>query len=117
MSDTTPQNLSPRYLRRDQAAKYMGCSLRQLDEFKHEGALPFHRLGRRLVVFRVDDLEAFMNKSRVVPPGAQKQTVCGGTAVWATENRSSSARNSQQGDAITASPHECARVADRSFPL
>ena len=58
-----------RYLRREQAAAYIGCSLRQLDELKHNGELPFHRLGRRLIVFRIDDLEAFMDRYRVVPPG------------------------------------------------
>ena len=61
-----------RYLRREEAARYIGCSLRQLDELKHDGELPFHRLGRRLIVFRIDDLEAFMDRYRVVPPGWER---------------------------------------------
>ena len=62
-----------RYLRREEAARYIGCSLRQLDELKHDGELPFHRLGRRLIVFRIDDLEAFMDRYRVVPPGTSRE--------------------------------------------
>lgn len=58
-----------RYLRREDAAMYMGCSLRQIDQLKHDGEIPFHRLGRRLIVFRVDDLETFMDQCRVEPPG------------------------------------------------
>jgi len=58
-----------RYLRREDAARYVGCSLRQLDTLKSEGAIPFHRLGRRLIVFRVDDLERFMSKCRVARAG------------------------------------------------
>jgi len=68
------EQISQRYLRRDQAARYMGCSLRQIDQLKHNGEIPFHRLGRRLIVFRVDDLETFMDSCRVVPPGACRQT-------------------------------------------
>lgn len=69
---TIEDNAPRRYFRREQAAAYIGCSLRQLDELKYQGELPFHRLGRRLIVFRVDDLEAFMDRYRVVPSGMER---------------------------------------------
>jgi excisionase family DNA binding protein len=53
------------YLRRHEAAKYLGCSVRQIDSLKHDGDLPFHRLGRRLIVFKTEDIEALMRKSRI----------------------------------------------------
>ena len=48
------------YLRRHEAARYLACSVRQVDQMKHDGALPFHRLGRRFIVFgvQVDGEEA-----------------------------------------------------------
>lgn len=72
----TPQSteLSPRalpraggkpYLRRHEAAKYLGCSVRQIDQMKHDGDLPFHQLGRRLIVFKVDDLDKLMKDHRI----------------------------------------------------
>ena len=66
---TTPteeRHLRP-YLRRDEAAKYLGCSLRQIDQLKHDGEIPFYRLGRRLIVFSPDDLDAFMQQHRITP--------------------------------------------------
>jgi excisionase family DNA binding protein len=53
------------YLRRHEAAKYLGCSLRQIDSLKHDGDLPFHRLGRRLIVFKAQDLDVLMKKHRI----------------------------------------------------
>lgn len=54
-----------RYLRRHAAAEYLGCSVRQVDAFKHNGDLPFVRLGRRLIVFRVEDLDRVMTDRRI----------------------------------------------------
>ncbi len=53
------------YLRRHEAAKYLGCSVRQVDVMKHDGELPFHMLGRRLIVFSRTDLDALMAKYKV----------------------------------------------------
>ncbi len=53
------------YLRRHEAAKYLGCSVRQIDVMKHDGELPFHMLGRRLIVFSRIDLDALMAKYKV----------------------------------------------------
>ena len=56
---------SKRYMRRVEAAQYMGCSVRQLDAMKADGNLPFCWLGRRLVIFRIEDLDDFMARQRV----------------------------------------------------
>jgi excisionase family DNA binding protein len=53
------------YLRRREAAKYLGCCVRQIDALKHDGDLPFYRLGRRLIVFRLSDLESLMAHRRI----------------------------------------------------
>jgi len=53
------------YLRRHEAAKYLGCSVRQIDQMKHDGDLPFHQLGRRLIVFKCDDLDKLMKDHRI----------------------------------------------------
>jgi excisionase family DNA binding protein len=53
------------YLRRHEAARYLACSVRQVDELKHNGALPYIHLGRRLIIFKMADLDAFMEKHRI----------------------------------------------------
>jgi excisionase family DNA binding protein len=53
------------YLRRHEAADYLAVSLRQLDEWKANGDLPHIYLGRRLVLFTRNDLDAFMRRNRV----------------------------------------------------
>ena len=64
----TPQGTPPQpnrpYLRRDEAAKYLGCSVRLVDLMKHDGDLPFHHLGRRLVVFSTRDLDKLTHNDR-----------------------------------------------------
>lgn len=54
------------YFRRQEAADYLAVSLRQLDEWKATGDIPFISLGRRLVVFSREDLDEFMRDRRVV---------------------------------------------------
>jgi excisionase family DNA binding protein len=53
------------YLRRHEAAEYLGCSVRQIDALKHDGELPFHMLGRRLIVFSRTDLDAMMTRRKI----------------------------------------------------
>lgn len=53
------------FLRRKEAADYLRCSVRRVDQLKHDGDLSFHRLGRRLIVFKIDDLNALMLRNRV----------------------------------------------------
>ena len=56
---------SKKYMRRQEAAAYLGCSLRQIDAMKADGDLPYCWLGRRLILFRVEDLDDFMSRQRV----------------------------------------------------
>ena len=63
--EAMPPLSSKPYLRRHEAATYLGCSVRQVDEMKHSGSLPFHRLGRRLIVFKTQDLEKLISRHRV----------------------------------------------------
>ena len=53
------------YLRRHEAAQYLACSVRQLDELKHDGEIPHIYLGRRLIVFKIKDLDDFMDRHRI----------------------------------------------------
>ena len=43
----------PVYLRRTEAAKYLTCSVRLVDELKRTGELPFHRVGRHLIALDI----------------------------------------------------------------
>ena len=53
------------YLRRHEAAKYLGCCVRQIDQMKHDGDLPFYKIGPRLIVFTVQDLDSLMKSRRI----------------------------------------------------
>jgi len=61
----TAVSIRPRFLRRPDAAAYMGCSIRTLDALKHNGVLPFYHLGRRLIVYKREDLDRFMEQHRI----------------------------------------------------
>lgn len=54
-----------KYLRKDEAAGYMGCSVRFLGGLLAKGQVPYHRLGNKIVVFKRTDLDAYMQKRRV----------------------------------------------------
>ena len=59
------------YLRRHEAAEYIGCSVRHIDELKCKGELPFHRLGRKLIVFKADDLDTLVTSRRIDSDGCE----------------------------------------------
>ena len=61
----TELDKSQKYLRREQAAEYIGVSLRTLDQLKHDGDIPFYQLSRRLIVYGREDLDVFMESHRV----------------------------------------------------
>jgi len=66
MKTNAQPDLNAKYLRRPEAATYLSISLRQLDELKAVGEIPFVYLGRRLVRFKRQDLDEYMEKHRVV---------------------------------------------------
>ena len=63
--DEPGSRVDPVYPRRSETARYLGCSIRTLDALKHDGELPYYRMGPRLIVFKIHDLEAFMQKRRI----------------------------------------------------
>lgn len=69
------------YLRRHEAAEYLGCSLRQIDSMKNCGDLAFHRLGRRLIVFKIDDLDAWVLENRIAVNERRKERSMRGSLV------------------------------------
>ena len=61
-------NTESAFLNRDNAARYLGLSIRQFDRMRTEGAFRFHRLGRRCLRFRRADLDAAMERFAVGAP-------------------------------------------------
>lgn len=61
MKRKTTQYDAPGYLRRADAAKYLGISVRSIAEIQRKRMVPFARLGARTVVFRVADLDKFVS--------------------------------------------------------
>ena len=57
--------ITPRCLRSGDAADYIGISRRHLFELTKQGRLPYHKLGTRLHVFRISDLDAFLESTRI----------------------------------------------------
>lgn len=53
------------YLGKAEAAFYLGISARTLDSARSRGVLPFYRFGRRRVLFKRDDLDAWLAGMRV----------------------------------------------------
>jgi len=50
------------YLRREQAAQYLGISPRTLSEWQARRIVPFTRIGKKCVLFRRDLLDQAMSK-------------------------------------------------------
>lgn len=58
----TAANVPPRYLRTPEAARFLGLSGRTLEKHRTYGTGPrYSKLGGR-VVYRVDDLQAWVNR-------------------------------------------------------
>ena len=51
--------------RRLEAAKYLNVSVRTIDQLKHNGDLPFCRVGRKVILFLKKDLDAFLLSRRI----------------------------------------------------
>ena len=48
------------YLRRKDAAKYLGISIRGLSELQSRRMVPFSKLGTRTVLFKISDLDSMV---------------------------------------------------------
>jgi excisionase family DNA binding protein len=52
------------YFRRVEAAEYLSISVRTLDQLKHDGDIPFCKIGM-LVLFTKKDMDDFMMSRRI----------------------------------------------------
>lgn len=57
------------YVDKRGAARFTALSVRKLDYARESGALPFYKVGKK-VVYRTADLDAYMNRFRVAVGGA-----------------------------------------------
>ena len=80
-------NLPPRYLRTQEAARFLGLSERTLEKHRTYGTGPIYRkLGGR-VVYSVDDLQAWADRGLVTSTSDPR----GGTVLPAKRHTASSA--------------------------
>ena len=63
--------ITPRYLSKRDAASFCGVSIRCLDYARSRGALPYHQMGRK-VLLDVNDLVAWLDSHRVGVAGQQE---------------------------------------------
>jgi excisionase family DNA binding protein len=56
--------IKPGYLRRNQAARYLGVSLRTIGNLQTARRLPFSKIGEKSILFKVTDLDAFVMSYR-----------------------------------------------------
>jgi excisionase family DNA binding protein len=54
--------IKPGYLRPSGAAKYLDVSQRCIRDWQRDSILPFYKLGKRCVLFKVSDLDAAIAK-------------------------------------------------------
>ncbi len=60
-----PADFQPAYMRRPEAARYLGVSTRTITEWQRRRIIPHVRMGRKCVLFPVIGLDAAMGKFTV----------------------------------------------------
>jgi len=58
------QTLRPGYVRREEAAKYLGVSVRCLANWQKRRLIPFSKIGSRISLFKLSDLDAVVARFR-----------------------------------------------------
>ena len=61
------EEIPPGYEQREPAAIYIGQSKSRLDQEKAAGKIPYYKLSPKLVLFKISDLDAYMDQFRVDP--------------------------------------------------
>lgn len=61
-------NVSP-YMRREEAADFLGVSIRTISELQRKRLIPFVRIGRKCILFHRDQLSNAMEKLTVKAVG------------------------------------------------
>lgn len=52
------------YMRKAAVAEYLGVTLRTISRLMRQNKLPFHKVTRKLVLFRMRDVDAAMDRVR-----------------------------------------------------
>jgi len=58
------QTLRPGYVRREEAAKYLGVSVRCLANWQKRRLIPFSKMGSRTCLFKLADLDSVVARFR-----------------------------------------------------
>lgn len=61
--------MRPGYLRREDAARYLGISLRTLAEWQASKLVPYAKMSHRVCLFRVSDLERAIDRATIKAAG------------------------------------------------
>jgi len=61
--------VQPGYLRKGDAAKYLGISIRTLSDWERKRVVPFFKMSHRMVLFKRSDLDDAMNRFRAAAIG------------------------------------------------
>jgi len=61
------------YIRRKEAANYLGISIRTLSNLQSRRIIPFVRLGHRLTLFRIADLDRAMKRFTIKAVGEETE--------------------------------------------
>lgn len=59
--------MSPRFLKRGEAAEMLNMKVESLDYLVRSNQIPFHRLGKRLVRFDRERLENWLTERQGIP--------------------------------------------------
>jgi excisionase family DNA binding protein len=65
MKNTTASVTRPGYFRPSDAARYLSISLRTLRDWQHRRVIPFCRMGKRCILFKLSDLDAAITRFRI----------------------------------------------------
>jgi len=59
--------LSPMWVDSKELSRLTSISPRSLERLRSDGTIPFYKIGRRMVRYRVQEVEAALEKSKVCP--------------------------------------------------
>ncbi len=62
---SSKNKVQPRALKAGEAAKYLGISRRHLTDLANEGQIPYARVSARCHLYKIEDLERFLDRFTV----------------------------------------------------
>jgi excisionase family DNA binding protein len=69
MTSKVTMDIRPGFLRREDAARFLGISLRTLAEWQAEHRIPYAKMSHRVCLFKVADLEKSIDRLTVKAGG------------------------------------------------